>query len=393
MKRVLVVALLLGLLGLPAVASLHASGPNQVGLVVRFGDGSVFTRCVEFSEPTISGYEVLARAGLNVIAEFSGLGVAVCKVQNDGCNYPAQSCFCQCEGSPCYYWVYHHLVGGAWQYSGFGASSYQVGHGAVEGWAWGEGDPNGGSQPPVLTFEQLCAPPTATPLPTATLAPTATSTPAPAATGTPAPTVWFRVDQNPIAAGACTTLRWDAGGVKSVALDGQTVAPSGTRQVCPVAPQRYELRVITLGGTEQRYPIDLGVTGATPTQVSGSTPVATATSLPGATVIVPTHTPTAAPETAAVSATPVTASPSLTVTPRPPATDEVVVIAAPTLPATATPVEVAALPAEPAAAAADLADDTAVDPSPDLAPYLVFGGLVVALVGVLLLVTWRRRTA
>jgi len=73
----------------------------------------------------------------------------------------------------------------------------------------------------------------------------------------------------------------------------------------------------------------------------------------------------------------------------------VVVIAAPTLPpATATPVEVAALPAEPAAAAADLADDAAaVDPSPDLAPYLVFGGLVVALVGVLLLVTWRRRTA
>jgi len=71
----------------------------------------------------------------------------------------------------------------------------------------------------------------------------------------------------------------------------------------------------------------------------------------------------------------------------------VVVIAAPTLPpATATPVEVAALPAEPAAAA-DLVADTAVDSALDLTPYLVFGGLVVALVGVLLLVTWRRRTA
>ena len=138
-------------------------------------------------------------------------------------------------------------MNGTWQYSGFGASSHEVAHGAVEGWAWGQGDPSGGAQPPVLTFEQLCA------------------------------------------------------------------------------------------------------------------PSLTATLPPG-------------------------------MTPQPLAIAEGDVIAAPTLPpATATPVEVAALPAEPAVAPAESADETAaVDSTP---PYLVFGGLVVALVGVLLFVTWRRRTA
>lgn len=158
MKRVQIIATLVVLLDLLATVSVDASEPNQVGLVVQFGDGSVFTSCVEFDEPSLSGYKVLERAGLNAVAEFSGLGVAVCKVQSDGCNYPAETCFCQCEGSPCSYWVYHHLLDGAWEYSGFGASSYQVGHGAVEGWAWGEGDPSGGAQPPVLTFEELCGP-------------------------------------------------------------------------------------------------------------------------------------------------------------------------------------------------------------------------------------------
>jgi hypothetical protein len=412
MKRIEVIALLVLVLGLAAAANVRADGPNRVGLVVRFGDGSVVSRCVEFSEPSLSGYEVLARAGLTVVAEFSGLGAAVCKVQNDGCNYPAETCFCQCEGSPCVYWVYHHLVEGAWQYSGFGASSYQVSNGAVEGWAWGEGDPNGGVQPPVMTFEQICAPP-----PTATPAPTATPTPLPLPTSTPDVVVWFRVDQNPIPAGSCTTLRWDTSGVESVTLDGQAVAPNGTRQVCPTAAQSFQLQVVTLGGAGRSYPLELGVTGAAPTQAPSPTPPADATVAPPSPTAMgePRSTApagaSATPDAIAAATTPVVTDspPAPTATPQPAATEEVVVIAAPTLPATAvptalptvTPAQVAAVRAGAPAGDADELSE-AVGPTgegatqeaaPDQGPYFVFGGLAVLLLGALLVVTWRRRTA
>jgi hypothetical protein len=408
MKRFSITALLILTLGLPVAVPARADGPNQAGLVVQFGDGSVLSRCVSFGEPSLSGYEVLARAGLTVVAEFSGLGAAVCKVENDGCNYPANTCFCQCEGSPCVYWVYHHLVGGAWQYSGFGASTYQVEHGDVEGWAWGQGDPNGGVQPPVMTFEQICAaPPTATPLPTATPVPTATPTPLPLPTATPEAVVWFRVDRNPIPAGSCTTLRWDTGGVASVTLDGQTVAPVGTREVCPAASQRFELRVVTLGGTEARYPLDLGVTGTPPTGTPSPTPLAGRTVAPGTPVATlartATSTPDAAGETTQIATaslpSPTTAPPTATAVA--PAAPEVVVIAAPTLPPTATQAEVAALPdtqpAEEGAVPAELATETnaivAPDTGPESVPYLVFGALVAALLGALLVALWRRRAA
>jgi hypothetical protein len=413
MKRIRVIALLIVLLGLPAAASVRADGPNRAGLVVQFGDGSVISRCVEFGEPSLTGYEVLARAGLTVVAEFSGLGAAVCKVQNDGCDFPAETCFCECEGSPCVYWVYHHLVDGAWQYSGFGASSYQVSDGAVEGWAWGQGDPNGGAQPPVMTFEQICAPPpTATPVPpTAThVPPTATPTPLPLPTSTPEAVVWFRVDQNPISAGTCTMLRWDTAGVESVTLDGQAVAPNGTRQVCPTAPLRYQLQVVTLGGAGQSYPLDLGVTGTGPTEAASPTlpPAATvAPPSPTATGRAVTAVPaeaTATPDAISLTTISVVTDmpPDPTVPPQPPATDEVIIIAAPTLPPTpvptatptATPAEVAALPTAPLAGDADAADEgVAQEAAPERAPYLVFGGLVVVLLGALVVVTWRRRTA
>ena len=150
--------MLLALLAWPAIAHGQSGRTNRAGLVVQFGDGTVLTRCVEFSEPDIRGDELLSRAGLDISAEYIGMGVAVCRVEGVGCRYPAEACFCQCEGAPCNYWVYHHLMGGAWQYSGFGADTYHVRDGDVEGWAWGEGSPRGGLQPPLFTFEQICSP-------------------------------------------------------------------------------------------------------------------------------------------------------------------------------------------------------------------------------------------
>jgi hypothetical protein len=163
----------------------RTQSPNQVGLIVQFGDGSLLTRCIELDEPQISGYDLLLRAGLNVIVSGdSTVGMAICEIENKGC--PASDCFCQCKGSTCTYWSYWHLVNGAWQYSSAGASAHTAHSGDVEGWHWGEAEP-----PPAVPFEEICIPP-ATDTPTATVTasptPTWTSSPTPIPTGTPSPT-------------------------------------------------------------------------------------------------------------------------------------------------------------------------------------------------------------
>lgn len=125
---------------------------NRAGLVIQFGDGRVATYCVRFGEPSITGLELLNRSGLRPVAEVGGLGSAVCSIDGQGCAYPAQSCFCQCQGAACAYWNYLHLIDGAWRYSPVGASGYSVTDGAVDGWAWGDQ-----AAPPVYTLDQICS--------------------------------------------------------------------------------------------------------------------------------------------------------------------------------------------------------------------------------------------
>lgn len=134
-----------------------AQAPNRAGLVVVHEDG-VVQKCVAFQEEHISGYDVLERSGLALIPMAGGaLGISICSIDHHGCNYPAEDCFCRCQGTPCVYWSYWHLVDGKWQYSSLGAASYQVRHGDVEGWVWGEGEyARSGQQPPLVRFEEIC---------------------------------------------------------------------------------------------------------------------------------------------------------------------------------------------------------------------------------------------
>ena len=279
---VLVVVLAAGGSPLPV----GAQQVNRVALIVDFGDHQV-TRCVEFGESEISGYDVLLRAGFDVVPTFdAGMGAGVCSINDVGC--PAGDCFCECTGSPCVYWAYHHLVGGQWQYSGLGASSHMARSGDVEGWAWGEGGLTDGAQPAVVSFDQICAPPpTDTPVPTNTSIPV-TDTPLPP-TDTPpppAPEVWFRLDENPVAAGACTFVHWDTSNGLEVFLDGEIVDANGGRKVCPAASQTYKLRVVGVD-TESAHELVLGVTG-----------VATSSPTPASLALVPTlPPPTVAPST------------------------------------------------------------------------------------------------
>jgi hypothetical protein len=163
-------------------------GGNQAGLVVQFGDGSVYTACVDLgSDGEASGEELLRGAGLATVIDYnSGFGGGtVCKIDNQGCNFPGEACFCQCTmkpGDPCIYWTYFHQVDGQWRYSNLGVSISAIKTGDVQGWVWGPGSAGAGVQPPFITFEQICSDASQV-----APAPVATNTAAPVATLTALP--------------------------------------------------------------------------------------------------------------------------------------------------------------------------------------------------------------
>ncbi|MFW6115686.1 MAG: hypothetical protein ACOC7Y_01355 [Chloroflexota bacterium] len=284
-----------------SVLQVRSQQPNRVGLVVDLGDHHI-TRCVEFDEPEITGYDVLRRASLDVVADTSNpLGIIVCDI-NDTSGCSASDCFCQCQGSPCFYWAYHHLVDGSWQYSQLGASSRKLQHGDVDGWAWGEGSLNtSGAEPPLLSFEEICAPP-----------PTDTPPPPPQDTPVPQLEVWFRLDHNPIEAGSCTTVRWDTAHAREVYLDGEPVSRIGSREVCPLEPQDYVLRVVG-AEDEEIHTLTLGVTGEVPPSPTPTPEITAPTSTPTPTATPPSASPTPQP-TATPSPSP---TPELTPSPSP----------------------------------------------------------------------------
>jgi hypothetical protein len=180
---------------LAAFAPVHAQTQHRAGVVVQFSDGSVTTRCVAFNEDSISGYDLLRRARLPIAVEFGSMGAGICKIGNEGCAYPSQPCFCQCQtlGAGCTYWVYSQLRDGAWTISGLGAGARRVRDGDVDGWAWGKGDGNSGIVPVGVTLDQICsagavaeAQPTVVVTNTAVPATEAPPTQAPSATPMPA---------------------------------------------------------------------------------------------------------------------------------------------------------------------------------------------------------------
>lgn len=181
----LALPLLLTVLVLAQPASAQDGG-QQAGLVVVHGDGRVVTRCVAFDEPEISGYTLLERSGLSLVSSAGPLGQTVCSLNGEGC--PATSCFCECMGTPCVYWVYYHRQpDGSWSYANIGAAQRSLSQGDVDAWVWGEAT----QRPPPVSFEAICQgaqPPAAQPTAAPTVAPTPTLEPA-TASPTPAPTV------------------------------------------------------------------------------------------------------------------------------------------------------------------------------------------------------------
>jgi hypothetical protein len=193
-RALLALALALALV-LPATVSvpLAAQRPNGAGLVIRHGDGRVLVYYVEFTEPEITGLELLMRSGASLtLANFGGLGTAVCAIDGEGC--PAENCFCRSYASPAFYWHYYGIEpDGSWALQQVGPSSRRVRDGDVDGWSWTSGE----SGLPSTSIDEIAAQygmdrsagaeptttsPSPTPLPLSsapTLAPTPAPTPPP----------------------------------------------------------------------------------------------------------------------------------------------------------------------------------------------------------------------
>jgi hypothetical protein len=93
--------------------------------------------------------------------------------------------------------------------------------------------------------------------------PTDTPKPEQEPTSVPAPEAWFRLDQNPIAAGSCTMLRWNTSHAREVYLDSEEVELNGSREICPAVYQDYTLQVVG-AEEEETYQLMLGVTSSGP---------------------------------------------------------------------------------------------------------------------------------
>ncbi|MCS7260137.1 MAG: hypothetical protein NZ765_05060 [Anaerolineae bacterium] len=283
-------------LALPGVAPTGAQSPHRVGLIVAH-DGKVITKCIEFSEEQISGYDVLERSGLALIPMVSSsMGVAICSIDNRGCNYPAESCFCKCQGTPCIYWSYWHLVNGEWQYSSLGASNHYVRHGDVEGWVWGEGEFGITAQkPPSVRFEDICGaqPPAAPPAEPNPSQGEATSA-EPTLSKKKLPVIdYFTADRTTIFAGESVTLSWDLHGAKEAYLrvgdQEQGVVAPYSMVVAPQTTTEYVLLARNKHG-EVKKKLTIEVIPATPTPSPTATPTPTETPRPAPTPA-PTDTP------------------------------------------------------------------------------------------------------
>ncbi len=405
---VLGVALLMVGLSLMAGWGTQAQTPNRAGLVIQFGDNSVQTYCVEFTSPTINGYQMLqAVSSLQVIYDVTstGFGAGVCKINNDGCTQ--DDCFCQCQSINCVYWSYFKLRSDdTWEYSNVGASSRVLENGSVDGWRWGAGSTSSAPPPPAFTFAQLCSTTgTATPTPTPTATTSGTPSVTPTRTQTPTPTftpgvlqVEFAANPTTLVTNQCTIITWRVTGPwTAVFFDNAIVQPEEQRRICPGQTQTLTLRAEYAGGVETRT-LTVQVNGnaapttaaTTPFVASTTPPPLPTTPSPGATLPAtvenltpPTMTLTPTPSPAVILPTATGASDGTAATPTASS------IAAPT--AISTPADRVALVAQgEGTAAEEVPDSQEENVTLLLLQYLLFIVIlgVLGIAGVFLL--WRR---
>lgn len=119
---------------------------HRAGLVVTFGDRHSAMYCIEFSEESITGLQLLQRSGLPLVVTSSSMGSAICSIGGEGSSDPTD-CFKYCKSADCHYWAYYQRSGDGWRFSQIGSSSRVVHDGDIDGWAYGPGGVSNGAKP------------------------------------------------------------------------------------------------------------------------------------------------------------------------------------------------------------------------------------------------------
>jgi hypothetical protein len=349
----LLAACIILLIAIDNAAPTRADGPRRAGLVIAH-DGEVLKRCVEFSEDEISGLDLLQRADVDLNYAQTGQGATICQIDGQGCSYPEQDCFCQCQGSPCIYWSAWSLVEGGWKYSTVGASGMRVRDGKVIGWNWAAGSTSQAAPPPSTSFEEICG---AAPTDTPTLSPSAqtplgtpTETRRPRATPKPPAIAYFATDRSAISTGESVLLSWDLSGAEVAYLryDGteEGVVAPGSKSVAPETTTEYTLVARGEGGeVKTRLTVTVNPAAFTATPMLTAVPLSPAAPAPSPAVPTATSGPsptatTAAPAPPIDTPAPPAATPQLLPTGTSPAATSTQAVST----ATPTPAALAAAP-------------------------------------------------
>jgi len=120
-------------------------------------------KCIRFQEEEITGEQLLKLSEIPYVADFTNpMGSKVCSIDGQGCNFPAEDCFCQCGNTgPCIYWAYFALnQDGDWVYAPVGPQGRTIHDGDVDAWSWlrraSKNDPTIQPSLPDTNFETIC---------------------------------------------------------------------------------------------------------------------------------------------------------------------------------------------------------------------------------------------
>jgi hypothetical protein len=137
--------------------------PGQAGLVVRGPSGVTRQACVPLTGKETNGENLLLATGWDVTLDASNtMGSIICSIEGEGCDYPAEKCFCQCSAlGSCSYWAYFTMSqDGQWVYSPLGPRAQPVLDEDLHAWVWVSGTSSApGAQQallPSVRFSDVC---------------------------------------------------------------------------------------------------------------------------------------------------------------------------------------------------------------------------------------------
>jgi hypothetical protein len=117
----------------------------DVGLVVLFPDGEVYTKCVKADGQ--DGYGVMQKSGLSLEwSHYAGMGYSLDKINGIGPYNPDTGEFWN---------LYSSINSEYWSLAFEGVSSLVFNHGDRMGWSYAEWD---SAEPPNIPFEEICPP-------------------------------------------------------------------------------------------------------------------------------------------------------------------------------------------------------------------------------------------